>query len=335
MDVLRRALGERQISYVGISFGTTLGAVYASLFPRHVRAMLLDSGVMPEFRDSLVEFAAEQTLSFELTLHRLDQLCRKDAACRLRGGGVVGAIDELVARLDAAPVTGPNGERLDGDQLKRIVTSLLQFDANWPLLVRALADGREENYALLFQLVPFISNVPLSNTPFFAIKCNSYGTRQSAAEYLPISQAVAAASPRTGGEHQVAAVVSSCTAWPLADPPIIRNVQRQLDHPILFFGTDFDPNTPFSWTRSLAFALGAEHTIVRYQGGGHTIITRGTACVGGMVMNYLYNLVVPPEGTTCPARGLTFEPLAQAGARQALDGFSHGPWQDTATQPAQ
>lgn len=328
MDVLRRALGERQISYAGISFGTTLGAVYASLFPRQVRAMLLDSGVMPEFQDSLVEFAAEQTISFELTLQRLDQLCRKDAACRLREGGVVGAVDELRARLDAAPMTGPDGVVLDGDQLKHIVTSLLQFDANWPLLVRALADGREEHYALLFQLVPFIANVPLANTPFFAIKCNSYGTRRSAAEYLAMSQAVAAVAPRTDGDNQVASVVASCTSWPPADPPVIRNVQPRLDHPILFLGTDFDPNTPFSWTRRLAFALGAEHSIVRYQGGGHTIATRGTACIGGIVVNYLFNLVVPPEGTTCPARPLDFGSPAQLSAAQTLDGLRSRLWQD-------
>jgi pimeloyl-ACP methyl ester carboxylesterase len=324
MDVLRRALGERQISYAGLSFGTTLGAVYASLFPRHVRAMLLDSGVMPQFRDSLVEFAAEQALSFELTLHRLDELCRNDSACRLREGGVVGAVDELVTRLD--------GTMLDGDQLKRILTSLLQFDANWPLLVRAVADGREENYRLLFQLVPFISNVPLSNTPFFAIKCNSFGTRRSAAEYLPMSRAVGAVTPRTSDDLHVAAIVSSCTAWPPADLPIIRNVGQQLEHPLLFFGTDFDPNTPLSWTRSLAFALGAEASLVRYQGGGHTIITRGTSCVGGIVTNYLFNLVVPAEGTTCPARPLTFGPSAQLSTMREFDASWASPWQSTEAQ---
>lgn len=110
---------------------------------------------------------------------------------------------------------------------------------------------------------------------------------------------------------------------------------RQLDHPILFFGTDFDPNTPLSWTRSLAFALGNENSIVRYQGGGHTIVTRGTACVGGIVVNYLFNLVVPPKGTACPARLLSFDPPVQAGARQALDGLQLGPWDDTAPQLAQ
>ena len=87
IDILRRSLNERQIGYAGISFGTVLGAVYASLFPHNVRAMLLDAGVLPAFRDGAVEFRAEQSLSFETTLQRLDQLCKADAGCRLRGSG--------------------------------------------------------------------------------------------------------------------------------------------------------------------------------------------------------------------------------------------------------
>jgi pimeloyl-ACP methyl ester carboxylesterase len=334
MDVLRRALGERQISYVGISFGTTLGAVYASRFPTRVRAMILDSGVKPNFRDSSVEFHSEQFSSFEQTLHRLDHVCRKDAACLLRDDGVVATLDALLARLRVTPVRAPDGAVLDAANLQGIVTSLLQFDANWPLLVRALANARGGDYGLLFQLIPSISSVPLTNTAFHAIRCNSFGTRRLAADTLPTSQAVGGITSRLFSPTSVAQAVAICAAWTPADPPIIRDVAGRLDHPILFFGTDFDPNTPFSWTRSLAFALGDERNIVRYQGGGHTIVTRGTACVGGIVVNYLFNLVVPPEGTTCPARPLTFAPTAQAGAQQALDGFAHGLWQDTEAQPA-
>ncbi|NJM08381.1 alpha/beta hydrolase [Candidatus Gracilibacteria bacterium] len=319
MDMLRRALGDKQLSYVGLSFGTTLGAVYASLFPTRVRAMILDSGVMPEFRDSLVEFAAEQSMSFEQTLHRLDQVCRKDAACHLHEKGVVAALDEILAQLRATPATAPDGSVLNAAIVQAIVASLLSFDASWPLLVRALADAQNGDFALLFQLVPAISNIPLSDTAFFAIKCNSFGTRRSAAEYLPTSKAVGELTPRLFSPLRVANVVATCTAWPAADVPIIRNVSDKLDNPILMFGTDFDPNTPLSWTRSLAFALGAEQNIVRYQGGGHTIVTRGTGCIGAIVFGYLFELAVPAEGTTCPARPLNFAPPAQARNTQSLD----------------
>jgi hypothetical protein len=63
---------------------------------------------------------------------------------------------------------------------------------------------------------------------------------------------------------------------------------------------------------------------------GHTIVTRGTACVGAIVTNYLFTLVVPPEGTTCPARPLSFGPPGQARTSQTPD-----VWQRAEGLPAQ
>jgi pimeloyl-ACP methyl ester carboxylesterase len=268
--------------------------------------MILDAAAKPDFRDSLVEFASEQAISFEMTFHRLDQLCRKDPACRLHSTGVVAAMDAVLAKLQDAPVTSPEGVVLDVDRVRGIVTTLLSFETSWPVIVNALADAQAGDYARLFQLVPAIGTVPLSNTPFFAIKCNDAGTRRSAADYLPTSVATGGLTPRLHDRFFVAAIMSTCAVWPPADPPIIRNVERRINAPILFLGNDFDPNTPLSWTRSLAFALGMERNLVRYRGGGHTIATRGDACIGAIVFGYFFNLTLPAEGTTCPGRVISF-----------------------------
>jgi pimeloyl-ACP methyl ester carboxylesterase len=73
MDTLRRALGETQISYVGLSAGAYLGAVYATT--PSARAMLLDAGFPPEFGDNLVEFLSEEA-AFELVFQRRSALRR-------------------------------------------------------------------------------------------------------------------------------------------------------------------------------------------------------------------------------------------------------------------
>lgn len=308
MDMLRRALREEQITYYGMSYGTVLGSVYASLFPKRVRGMILDAGFSPDFRDSLVEFASQQAISFETTFHRLDQLCRKDPACRLRETGVAAAMDAVLAKLKDEPITSPEGVVLDVDHVQDIVASLLQFESAWPIIVQALADAQGGDYSRLFSLMPAISTVPLSNTAFLAIKCNDAGTRRSAAEYLPVSKAVGELTPRLHEGLFVANIVATCAAWPPADVPIIRDVSRRLSTPILLLGNDFDPNTPLSWTRSLAFALGMERSLVRYQGGGHTIATRGTPCISGIVFGYFFNLAVPAEGTRCPGQPISFGP---------------------------
>ena len=160
MDMLRRALGEQRITYVGYSFGTVLGSVYASLFPQHVRAALLDSGVAPEFRDHRVEFRSEQGASFESVLHRLDQLCRKDTACRLHDTGVITTFDEVIAQLKAAPVTSPSGLVLESGHVANMIAPFLSVEPLWPLIIDALAEARGGNYALFFQFLPAPSGVP-------------------------------------------------------------------------------------------------------------------------------------------------------------------------------
>jgi pimeloyl-ACP methyl ester carboxylesterase len=52
MDMIRRAFGERTVALYGPSAGSELSAVYANLFPEHVRAMVLDGGLVPEYGDS-------------------------------------------------------------------------------------------------------------------------------------------------------------------------------------------------------------------------------------------------------------------------------------------
>lgn len=319
MDALRRALGERQITYVGYSFGTELGAVYASLFPQRIRAALLDSGIAPEFRDHRVEFRSEQAASFESVFHRLDQLCRKDATCRLRDTGVITAFDEVIARLKAELVTSPSGFVLDSGHVANLIAPFLSVESLWPLIVDALADARGGNYTSFFQFLPSASGVPfLSATTFgafAAIQCNDFGTRRSAAEYLPVDEVVGTLYPRIDGRFSVAAATAVCAAWPTADVPIIRNVKNRVANPMMLIGNDFDPNTPLSWTRSLARALGMERNIVRYQGGGHLAYALlGNACIDRVGDAYLFDLTIPDEGFSCPAQPIRFNPPAAPAA---------------------
>ncbi|HEV2904012.1 MAG TPA: alpha/beta hydrolase [Pyrinomonadaceae bacterium] len=313
MDMLRRALGEQRITYVGYSFGTLLGAIYTSLFPQHVRAALLDSGIAPEFRDQRVEFRSEQGASFESVLHRLDQLCRKDTACRLHDTGVIATFDEVIAQLKAAPVTSPNGLVLESGHVANMIAPFLSVEALWPLIIDALAEARGGNYALFFQFLPAPAGVPFFSAStlgaFTAIQCNDFGTRRSAAEYLPVDEVAGALSPRIEGRFRVAAATAVCASWPKSEVPVIRNVKNQMANPILMIGNDFDPNTPLTWTRSLARALGMERSLVRYQGGGHlSYALLGNACIDRVGDAYLFDLTVPDEGLTCPAQPIRFRP---------------------------
>jgi pimeloyl-ACP methyl ester carboxylesterase len=303
MDALRLALGESQISYAGGSYGTLLGAVYASLFPQRVRAMVLDGGVTPEFQDYFVETWAEFSTAHEVAFQRLDQLCRRDSACRLNNDGPAAVLDEIVARLKTAPVTSPEGSVLTGDAVTQIVASLLISEANWLLIVEALANAQLGDYEIFFLLLPTLE---ASSDALFPVLCNDHGTRRPAAEYLPVDETVGASNPRFFGRFFVASMTARCTAWPQADVPVIRQVSQQLSTPILLVGNDFDPKTPLAGTRRLARALGMESSVIRYRGSGHTIVGE-TECIDNAVEGYLEHLTLPGAGFSCPALPILFD----------------------------
>jgi hypothetical protein len=132
---------------------------------------------------------------------------------------------------------------------------------------------------------------------------------------------------RLYGRFFVASGVGRCAAWPTADLPIIKNVKGRVATPMLLIGNDFDNATPLSWTRSLARALGMERSLVRYQGGGHGAATGGSACIGGVVAAYLFDLKVPAEGSSCPGQLISFAPSEQANSIQTLDKATDTLWQ--------
>jgi pimeloyl-ACP methyl ester carboxylesterase len=313
MDMLRRALGEQQISYAAGSYGSELGAVYASLFPQRVRAMMLDGAVAPEFRDYLVEWLSEFSGAAEMAFQRVDQACRRDPACRLAGTGVVATFDELAAQLDSAPIPSSNGQMLTHDALRgrpgasrsrdqlaidrqctcRCTVRQLRAAA-W-----AIAIGGQQWRRLDAGLVQRLRHAATGG----GLLARRRGHRRAPPAVL-----------RTllrRGEH--------CVVRGLADCRSRRDPQRPWPND----GADshhrqrFRSANEFERCSSPARALGMESSVLRYTGGGHTAFFTTTACVQDTAIDYLVQLRLLPEGFTCPGRTVAFSP-SSAGSKTAL-----------------
>jgi pimeloyl-ACP methyl ester carboxylesterase len=198
IDVFRAALGESDINYLGYSYGTALGASYATLFPRRVRAMVLDGNVPPQwFGDYLVELDSEGGAGAELALRRLDQLCSADPRCSLRSRGVVATFDRVVARLHRDPVVTSEGV-IDGDWVRSTVFRALYVEAVWPQIVQVLAEADGGDYR---QIPP--NPAPPSSTLIvpstYAVVCNDSTTRRPGLDYLPTQLGFNTIYPRFGG----------------------------------------------------------------------------------------------------------------------------------------
>jgi pimeloyl-ACP methyl ester carboxylesterase len=133
LDRIREALGEEKLNYLGFSYGTWLGATYATLFPDRVRAFALDSATV--LARDLEGDITEQAASYELGLNRFFDACARDASCKLRGAGAAAADPKAVgARLDALLTKLKAGNLPAGARALSIVD--MQF-----ALADALRDG--------------------------------------------------------------------------------------------------------------------------------------------------------------------------------------------------
>lgn len=317
LDVLRRALGERQISFYGPSYSSMVGAAYASLFPHHVRAMVLDGVRAPETRDYVMETISETFASTELALHRVDQLCRASATCLLRTAGVVATMDKVLARLRAAPVVYPDGRVLDVPAFRGLIDEALGVENRWPEVVLALEAAGAGRFGPFQGFLPLPGSLAVAGlgagmlqaTRFealAAVSCVDYGTRRSAASTLPFDAAFASLNSRVVTRFDVAATTAMCSAWPAVDAPVFTRLSGRVANPVLMIGNQFDNRTPISWVQSMARSLGMERSLIRYEGGGHTAYTarpgQRIACIDQVVEAYLLDLRVPAEGFFCAAQ---------------------------------
>ena len=316
IDLFRAALGEKAISFHGASYGAELGAVYASLFPKRVRAMVLDGGTSDTFADYTVEAFVEQAAASELALERVGRLCASDLACPLHDAGLVAGLDQVMATLRESPVTSPDGTLVLGEREAGIVVyiQLLSERNRWGRLPAFVAAALAGDYEAWFNFV--LPPEPGGGLDAFsqvyaAILCNDFGSRRPAAEFLPVLEAAEGLYPRVGKFVEFDVLLRTCQAWPAADPPTFRNVADKVKAPILLVGNNFDAATPINWTRHLARALGMEDSFLLYEGGGHTatsLALRGVPCVDQLAYRYLFDLEVPPAGASCPALPVTFAP---------------------------
>jgi len=306
MDVLRAALGDAKLTYLGKSYGTYLGTWYAQLFPSHVRALVLDGAVDPS--EPAFSMNALQAQGFQVALASFVSDCLRLPACPLgpRGGSVTAAVARLQALLNQAarkPLTSQiSGQPGVAPLLLNGVATALYSKSYWPYLREGLTAALAGNGSVLVELGDLLversqngqySNLTEAET---AVDCTDRPWPRS----LSAWRSAAAASAKTAPMFGAALMWGSlpCAYWPVraAAPVQLRGAGAP---PILVVGTTRDPATPFRWAQTLAHDL-ASGVLLGWNGDGHTAYMVDSSCVDSAVDKYLISLVAPRNGTICP-----------------------------------
>ena len=301
LDVLRAALGQSRLTYLGKSYGTYLGTWYAQLFPHRVRALVLDGAVDPDTTG--LQSDAVQAGGFQTAFGSFAAWCRARSGCPL-GQDAAGQLEALIVRANSRPLSQElgTGQVASGALLLNGVAAALYSKSTWPDLRAGLANAFDGDGTVLVQLANLLlernadgtySNLVDADT---AISCVDRPWPRSLAAW----RAQAAAAGRAASLFGPPIVWGNlpCAYWPVPPAPL-PTITAAGAGPILVVGTTRDPATPYRWARALAADL-SSGVLLGWNGDGHTAYGEGSSCVDTIVNAYLISLKVPRSGIVCP-----------------------------------
>jgi pimeloyl-ACP methyl ester carboxylesterase len=303
MDVLRAALGDAKLTYLGKSYGTYLGAWYAQEFPSHVRAMVLDGAVNPG--QSGLSMNAVQAKGFEVALRSFTANCLALAGCPLGHGTVaagIGKLQGLLNRTASKPLVSQiPGQPASAPLLLLGVAAALYTKSYWQYLRAGLTGAFAGNGSVLVELADLLversangtySNLVDAET---AVDCLDRPWPRSLAAWRSAASAAQQAAPQFGAAIMWGSL--PCAYWPVPAPPA-PPLQAKGAPPILVVGNTRDPATPFQQAQALAREL-SSGVLLAWNGDGHTAYRMGSTCIDNAVDKYLITLAPPRNGTLC------------------------------------
>ena len=304
MDVIRAAVGDARLDYIGASYGTFLGATYAELFPTKVGRLVLDGAVDPTLTASAL--SAGQLGGFERALGSFLADCVKRGDCPV-GPTVEQArqqIQQLVADSDQHPLPSNSGRPVTQSLVViGLLYPLYDKQSGWPALRVALGQALHGNGNTLLIIADAYSDRSADgsystnqNEATYAINCLDRPDHSTLAQVRADAAHLAAQSPIFGAYFAWSDL--PCTVWPVAATDKPHVISAPGAAPILVVGTTRDPATPYQWAQSLASQLSSGRLLTRV-GDGHTAYRRGSACIDNAVDAYLVGGTLPLIGTVC------------------------------------
>ena len=320
LDLMRAALGDKKLNYLGYSYGTFLGTTYAGLFPHRVGRLVFDGIDNPWSSAVSVDESGNDTSGkdsgsddpFELALRAFMVSCLAgeskavdSAHCAFSGtaDGALAAVATMLTATSASPIRNADGRMLGGATLVSAVTNELYSLQSWPALNKMFLEVAAGNATTAFESADaangrnsdgsYLSN---SSDAFRAINCLDGTSNSDASQMKQQAAEIVKASPIFGPYQTYGSI--ECASWSVSPKSLMDPVTAQGADPILLIGTTNDPATPYADAQALAEQLANGH-LVTFTGEGHTAYNSGSSCVDRAVDRYFLSGVVPQTDPQC------------------------------------
>jgi len=340
LDLLRKAVGDERLTYLGFSYGTYIGETYANLFPDTVRAMVIDGVIDPRVWSSgpyTIYDRVAGDKEFKEYLRLCDAAGHDDAGnyyCSLSGPeGAAARWNALAEKIRSAPFSPgfvfPDGSTMSYDLLIYFAYSSLYNPAYW-----VGPDNYTDFFAALADLALGDSTAGMRAAELRrAIQARLAEPAGKQEQYANGYDAMAgyicgdtefprpfaawsifgdfAAYHSTFGPLMLWWVGPACATWPAASDRYVGPWEVRTSAPVLVVGNYFDGVTDYGGAVATSKLL-RNSRLLSYAGWGHTAYGQSSAtpCVTDHIVNYLYDGTLPPKGTVCPAPPNPFLPTA-------------------------
>ncbi|MEU8820131.1 alpha/beta fold hydrolase [Actinoplanes sp. NPDC048796] len=309
LDLLRQAVGDAKLNYIGYSYGTHLGATYVNLFPGKVRAVVLDGNVDPDQRTNhRLANKFDRAGGFEIALDGFLRACdAAGPACALSGNARA-KYEKVRVRFRQGPLTLPGYGELTIDDFTGYISSSMYDVASFPEtaeILRLAYDTITGAPSTLRRPPAEITAPPArgglpdaysysGNDAFYAVNCADAPLPRNPARYPGFARVFEAAHPTFGRAEAFGEV--GCANWPLTNERYNGPWNRKTSSTVLLVNPTYDPATRYAFAQRMERELGNAR-LLTMTGFGHT--SSFSTCVTAWYTRYLIGGALPPKGTVC------------------------------------
>ena len=303
LDVIRAALGEKKLNFLGVSYGTYLGAVYGTLFPGHVRRMVVDSVVNPSREKIWYQANLDQDVAFEMRWQDWqDWVAKNDATFHL--GTTRAEVQAKWLELRAAAKKEPIGGVVGPAELIGFFQSAPYYDSAWVSVATVFGKYvAGDTQALVDAAAPDLSDTAGNaasengNAVYTAVECAD-------AKWPTSWERWDRDNTRLHRDHPFLTWSNAwmnlpCATWPVKQhTPVDVKTGKGLP-PVLIVQAERDAATPYGGALELHQRFKGSRLITEKDAGSHGVTSLANSCVNERVDAYLLTGKLDARDVTC------------------------------------
>jgi len=290
MDILREAVGDKQLNYLGKSYGTYLGTLYAQFFPDKVGRVVLDGAVDPTI--SNFQQTLTQAIGFDQAFSSFAKDCARMKNCTLPKGkeAAIAEMEKLFAQAAKKPLPTKSSKRTLSETMMVLGTASAMYDSNtgWPKLGKAIAQAQKGYGDKFLELADeYTGRQPDGSYPNnefdsgAVIDCLDVDEPRTTAQIKRDAKSFAEQAPLFGPYLAYGGL--TCKYFGQSQEVTI--APTKTTNPIIVIGTTGDPATPYEWAQGLNKLL-TNSALVSLTGEGHTGQGQGSACIDDQIDDF-------------------------------------------------